>query len=224
MIKITQIKPQKGKFRFNIYLDGKFGFALSAEEAVKSRLKVGQELSENQVADLFFKDKLQNLYDQALRFLSFRPRSEKEIRDYLKKKALNIEFRALGFATESNKIKEELIKKVVIDLGKQGLVDDYAFAGWWCRQRAQFRPRGKKMVLAELRQKGVEEKLARKAVDELLDEFLIGQELVVRKFKKSHLLRIANRRERQKIGVYLSRHGFGWQTIRKVIDSFLKKR
>lgn len=86
MPKITKIQPQKKEERFNIYVDGKFAFGLDAETVVKSGLKVGQEISEKEIEKLVFENETNKLMEKALRFLSFRPRSESEVRQYLKKK------------------------------------------------------------------------------------------------------------------------------------------
>ena len=86
MAKITRLKAQKNKKRVNVYLDGQFAFGLDADNLLKAGLKVGQELTEKQVENLVFKNESQKLLDKACRFLSYRPRSEKEVRDYLKRK------------------------------------------------------------------------------------------------------------------------------------------
>ena len=84
MSKITKIKAQKNKKRVNIYLDGKFAFGLDADNFLKANLKKGQELNQKQIDDLIFKNEFQKLFDRTLRLISRRPRSKKEIRDYLK--------------------------------------------------------------------------------------------------------------------------------------------
>ena len=83
---ITSVEPQKKKERFNIFVDGKFRFGLDAETLVKSGLKVGQEISEKEIEKLVLENEVRKLMDKALRFLSFRPRSESEVRQYLRKK------------------------------------------------------------------------------------------------------------------------------------------
>ena len=83
MPQITAIKPQeKRKNRFNVYFDGRFGFAISNELLVREGLKVGQELSPQKTEELVAKDRLGRAQEQIYRFLSYRPRSEKEIYDY----------------------------------------------------------------------------------------------------------------------------------------------
>jgi regulatory protein len=205
MARITQIKPQKNRKRFNIYLDNQFAFGLSAEALTRSSLKLNQELSEKDVQDLVFENEFQKLYDQALRLLSYRLRSEKEISHRLKKKILQ----------------EKLVVRVVERLKKEGLINDADFALWWCQQRASFRPRGKLMILAELRQKGVGEKLARETVEKVINEKILAQKAAEKKMKA--FKKLSSKDQRQKLGQFMAGRGFSWSVIKEVIDSFLKK-
>lgn len=92
----------------------------------------------------------------AIRFLSYRPRSKKEIVDFLKKKKAEVEIR----------------EKVIERLTEFGYIDDEKFAAWWIEQRSTFRPKGKKLLELELRAKGVnvethvdEVELAKRAIE-----------------------------------------------------------
>src|SRR6266508_2201065 len=115
---ITQISPQtKDPLRENVSLDGKFGFGITAEKRFEHRLKVGNPLSEKEVKDLVFEDQVSKLLNSAQNFLSFRPRSTKEIRNNLKRKLEKNEY------IDSEKILNKIIKK----LTKLGLVNDEEF-------------------------------------------------------------------------------------------------
>jgi len=77
----------------------------------------------------------QRLLDKATRFLSSRPRSEKEIKDYLFKKRPK---------------DEELREKVLVELRTLNLINDKDFVKWWLDQRSTFRPRGERLLIMEL--------------------------------------------------------------------------
>jgi len=205
MPQVTKIKPQKNKKRVNIYLDGKFAFPLDADNFLKAGLKVGQKLSEKEVEDLIFKNESQKLLDRAYRLLSFRPRSEKEIKDYLRKKKT------------TPKLSSWVIKK----LKKQGHLDDKEFAHWWVDQRSTFRPRGKFGLMMELRQKGIDKTIIEKTIDKI-DELSLATKLAQKKLRGYKNL---SREEfYQKMTAFLSRRGFSWETIKSVIDEIAKKR
>lgn len=146
------------------------------------------------------KDKFQKLLDKTYRYLSHRPRSEKEIRNYLKKK----------------KASPAAVAKIFAVLKEQKLVDDVAFAVWWVEQRATFRPRGKMGLRAELRQKGIESGLIEEVVGSV-DELPLARQVFNKKQKTYQ--RLGKREYQRKMSAALSRRGFSWSTIKTVLDS-----
>ena len=74
---------KKNPGRVNVYLDDEFAFGLAKIVAVW--LKIGQELDEAKIAKLKAEDEAEVVYQKALHFLSFRPRSEGEVRQRLLK-------------------------------------------------------------------------------------------------------------------------------------------
>ncbi|MBI2404677.1 regulatory protein RecX [Candidatus Gottesmanbacteria bacterium] len=89
-------------------------------------------------------DLYEKLLNSSFRFVSYRPRSEKEIHNFLQKKLKT--WKTAG---------QHTLKKVMERLGELGYIDDGKFAVWWVSQRASFRPKGKRLLGLELRQKGV---------------------------------------------------------------------
>lgn len=225
MAEITKIKAQKNKKRVNIYLDGKFAFPLDADNFLQAGLKVGQELTEKQVEDLIFKNEFQKLLDRVFRLISRRPRSEKEVRDYLMRRNWKLETRISKKSREASNwklresrqtAKDKIINGIIKELKKRKLVDDSAFASWWIEQRSTFRPRGKFGLTMELRQKGVDEEIIKKVIDEKVDELPLAKKLAQKKLKAYKNL---PREERwQKLSAFLSRRGFSWPVIKQVID------
>ena len=89
MKKITAINVGKGrKKRVNILLDGKFSFSLEAEVAVKEGLKVGQELDASHIEVIARSDQYHRCLNAAAHYLSYRPRSEFELRGRLHSRGL----------------------------------------------------------------------------------------------------------------------------------------
>lgn len=210
MAKITKIKAQKNKKRVNIYLDDEFAFGLDADNFLKVGLKVGQELTDKEIEGLIFKNEFQKLLDKVLRFISFRPRSEKEIRDYLKRKLPKKQATA------------NLVGKILGRLEKLGVLDDEEFTRWWIEQRSTFRPRGKMALKVELTQKGIKRDLAEKIIDQMVDELSLTQKAAQKNIKTYE--RLDNQEFREKMTSFLFRRGFSWVTIKKVIDEMVRKR
>src|SRR5713226_9331023 len=81
---ITALKPQATDAeRMNIFVDGQFLLGANALVVLSLGLKVGQELSLEQLAKLREEENLQQAVERALNFLSFRPRSREEVKRYL---------------------------------------------------------------------------------------------------------------------------------------------
>ena len=197
---VTSIKPQRNKSRVNIHLDNKFGFGLDLENFVKLGLKVEQELSEEKVAEIVKKGEFQKTLDKLLKFATLRPRSEKEIKDWFKRK----------------KVHESIHKELFNRLKRLELLDDAQFALWWVGQRSQFKPRGKRALEAELRMKGIKKEVVESALSKLkIDEVKIAKTLLAKKaYKWQHL---PSRDGRQKMAQFLARKGFNWEIIEKVL-------
>jgi regulatory protein len=208
---ITDIKPQeRSPLRENIYLDGKFGFGISAEARFMAGIKIGQSLDEEQIHELVFADQVGKLFFSAQAFLAVRPRSEKEIRDNLKRKIEK------GSYIEPEKI----IDKVIEKLGKLDLVSDEEFAKWWIEQRQKFRPKGERVLRAELYAKGV----PREIIDQTFYKYEApkGEIDQIAEKKFGSYKNLPEREFRTKMGSYLARRGYDWDEISSTIENLLK--
>ena len=139
MSTITSIKQQKNKNRVNVYLDDVFSFGIDLDNFVLLGLRVGQELSQEEIEEVIKKAEFQKTYDKLLRFAMVRPRSEKEVTDYFRRKKIH------------ESMHEEMLKK----LKHLDLINDLAFAKWWIDQRIQFKSKSKRLIIQELRMKGL---------------------------------------------------------------------
>ena len=201
MAQITAIKPQeKRKNRFNVYLDGQFALAISNELLVREGLKVGQELLPEKREELVVKDRLGKAQEQIYRFLSYRPRSEKEIYDYLGKK----------------KLKDEEKEKIIKKLKEEKLIDDLEFARWFLEQRQTFRPKGSYALRQELRQKGIGEKIIDQVLPNREEELSLAKKALVKAEKK--YASFLGREKKEKLMAYLRRRGFSWEAVKKAVD------
>jgi regulatory protein len=185
---ITALKVQKrNPRRVNVFLDGRYAFGLAAIEA--ARLRCGQVLSDEDIERLKEKDSFEKAHDRALRFLSYRPRSEAEVRRYLQGKAV------------SSAVEEEVIER----LTQATLLDDLAFARYWVENRESFNPRGLRMLRYELRQKGLSDETVSQALMDFNDEEGAYRVALRRGRRLAHLDQVSFRR---KLGSHLLRRGF----------------
>jgi regulatory protein len=197
MKKITAIQVQKrDPNRVNIYLDGEFAFGLA--RIVAAWLQVGQSLDDEKIAKLQAEDSRERAWGQALLFLSYRARSENEIRKNLGK----------------HEIPDAVIEETLERLRRDGFADDKKFASAWVENRSTFRPRGRRALAQELRQKGLEDATIESALEGIDDEALAyeaGQ-------KKASKLRVQDWSEfRKKLSEFLARRGFSYSVIAPVV-------
>lgn len=82
--KITAIKlAARNERRVNVYVDDEYEFSLDLAQVVDFKLKVGQELTLEKIAEYKHASEFGKLYQRALEWVLTRPRSLKETRDYL---------------------------------------------------------------------------------------------------------------------------------------------
>lgn len=198
MKKITAIVVQKkNPNRVNIDLDGEFAFGLARIAAVW--LKNGDELDDEKIAKLLDEDTREWAYQQALLFLSYRARSEKEIRQNLLK----------------HEISEEAIEETLQKLRDAGLANDNEFAQAWVENRNTFRPRSKRALTVELRQKGLDDEAIQaslSAVDEDALAYAAAQKRAAR-FKDLEWVEF-----RKKLSEFLARRGFSYSVIAPTVS------
>lgn len=210
---ITQISPQtKDPLWENVYLDGKFGFGIAAENRFEHRLKAGQSLTEKEIHDLVFEDQVGKLLNSAQNFLSFRPRSIREVRDHLKRKLDKGEY------VEPEKILDE----VVVKLTKLGLLNDEEFTKWWIEQRQKFKPRGERLLRSELHAKGIDREL----IDEQFYNYRSPAKEIdkVAQKKLNSYKNLPEREFRAKMGAFLARRGYDWDEVSEVVDRLVRTR
>lgn len=163
----------------------------------------------------------QPLLDAAFRFISFRPRSEKEIRDFLAKKVH-------GKTIENSK----RIEKVLERLRELEYLDDTKFIRWWVEQRSTFRPKGRRLLEQELQRKGIDKSLIAESLNALaatsptggkngvMSEMDLAKKAIERKLRLwQKLPRLAFK---QKVYGFLSRRGFTGDTVRRIIDEVVR--
>lgn len=197
---ITSIKQQKNKNRVNVYLDDKFAFGIDLDNFVLLHLKVDAELTDKEVEDIVRKAEFQKTLDKLLRFATIRPRSEKEITDYFRRK----------------KVHESMHEELLAKLKHFELLDDLKFAKWWVEQRGNFKPKPRRILKIELTKKGIVKEIIESVMGETeVDEEKMARELIKRKEYKWRGLEA--REAKQKMSQYLAGKGFGWDVIEKVV-------
>lgn len=198
---ITAIETQqKRQHRVNIFLDGEFALGIHRDVALDAGLKVGDPIDEATFSKLHAKEQARAATEVAIRALTSRPRSEREIRDRLRQK---------GF-------EPPVVDQVVRQLQEWRYLDDADFARYWIENRDNNRPRGKRLLEQELRLKGVDrETIAEAFGEEERDE--LAAAMAVAERKASAMRSLPAEVRQQRLMGYLARRGFDYDTIKQVV-------
>lgn len=215
---ITDITPQKkNPKRVNVYIDGSFSFALSQEAKITNKLKINDRLSGEKIEQLIFQDQVERLYDKTVQFLSYRPRSEKEIRDNLLQKLKKVDK-----GEEEKQSFAKSIDEVIGKLEKLSLINDKDFAIWWVEQRTKFKKASPRIIKTELYKKGIDKEIIEEVLTETeIDPFLLAQEAAKKKISSYQSLEV--RLFKEKMGRYLAAKGFDWEVVKRVVDTLIKE-
>lgn len=150
----------------------------------------------------------EKFYFIAVNYLSYRPRSEKEVRDKLKLK----------------NTPQEITDKIIDKLKEQKFINDAEFARMWTANRIKINPKSKRVIKMELLQKGVDSEIIEKVLtgnpDEEVNDRVQARKLVEARF--SRYKHLPKQEIYQKLGGFLGRRGFGWSTIKDAIDEVMK--
>ena len=217
--RVSDIKEAvRDKNRVNIYIDDKFFCSLDISQVVDLHLKIGRELSSEELDQLKRASDFGKFYARALEYALMRPRSSKEISDYLKKKTLDRKVRVKNRKTGEYSTQEKkgydasLVPLVFSRLEERGYIDDRRFAELWVENRNVSKGTSIKKLRLELQQKGISSKI----IDEVLTESGRSEieelrKIIARKAKKYP--------DEQKLIQYLLRQGFNYSDISDELSS-----
>jgi len=199
---ITAIRVQKkNPRRANLYLDGEFALGLAVEVVQDFGLHRGQVLSAADLEALRQAESRHQAYRDALRLLSYRPRSVSEVRARLAGRGYD----------------PALVEATVARLQELGLLDDRAFARAWVESREMLRPRGRQALVAELRQKGVSAEVIASVLDEVLAEDESVRALQMARERARTLAGLERSAFFRRLQGFLVRRGFSTEVVLQVV-------
>jgi len=212
-LKVTSISLQvRDKNRVNVSVNGKYRFSLDYTQLADLGVKVGNEYTEEQLAELENESQFGKLYMRALEYSLMRPHSQYELSQYLYRKTRDT-------LTKTGSIKKgvskALTERVYDRIILKGYVNDEAFARYWVENRQLRKGISKRKLQAELAAKGVD----RSIVESLLSETERSDEEEIQKIIEKKAGRYA---DEQKLTAYLARQGFGYEDIKQAIENSKK--
>jgi len=202
---ISKIERQKKENRYSIYIDGDFAFGIYKETVLKFGLRTKDELNDEKINEIKDYDEYYAGKRIALRFLSYRQRSEKEVRDKLKIK----------------KISESNIDKIILTLKDLNYINDEQFGKLFLDSILIKKPLGRRLVSSKLLEKGIKKEVIEFVLRENYkeeEEFKKCNELLSKYERK---VKTKNEIEKKrKCYQYLLSRGFENEIVNEVVSSY----
>jgi regulatory protein len=197
-MKVTDIKQQvKRQGRYSIYVDEKYSFSLSENELMQSGIRIGREYEAAELEKLLQTAVLDKAFMRSLDYLARRPRSEWEVRDYLKRKEYD----------------PPTVDTILNKLSDYGYIDDVKFSQAWVNNRRLLKPTSLRKLRQELMQKHVsQDVIAQVLDDEGEQEHSALKQLIQKKQSQTRY------QDKQKLMAYLMRQGFNYGDVKQALE------
>lgn len=145
-----------GSAKYRLYLDNGEIIDTYDEVILKNELLIKKELSPEMYQKVFLETEIQEHYHACVKYISFRIRSVKEIRDYLKKRNVSLED----------------IEIIIEKLKHDQLLDDAYFTECFIKDKLKFTTMGRYRILQELKRYEIDASIIALYFDLLNDEVM----------------------------------------------------
>ncbi len=200
---ITDIKPQtKNQNRLSIFIDGKFAFGIEKADCAFLGLKIGTELTAERYAYIIDNAVYAKAYQKADRYIGFKMRTEKEVRDKLK----------------SEEYSDEIIERVISSMLKYKYIDDASYALMYAKDCQKLKKWGPDRIKIELCKKGIDSCTADNALNEL--DMTNSEEIIDALLEKRIKNTPIDLKEKQRHFNFLLRRGFKSDDIKKALEKY----
>lgn len=212
-MKITALKTQvRDKNRVNVSVDGKYRFSLDILQVAELGLRTGKEYTEEELVALEEESQYGKLYTRSLEYALTRPRSQREMRDYLYRKTRDTR-------TKTGEIRkgvsQKLTERVFNRLVEKGYLDDEKFARFWVENRNVRKGSSMRKLQSELSTKGITSEIIQTVLyDSERNDGEELQKIIAKKASKYD--------DPQKLIAYLARQGFRYDDIKEALNTLIE--
>lgn len=207
-MKISALKVQvRDKNRVNVSIDGKYRFSVDILQISELGLRVGKEYTEEELNALEEESQYGKLYTRALEYALTRPRSVREMQQYLYKKTRDTRTKT-GEVRKG--VSQALTERVLNRLLEKNYVNDVQFTRFWVENRNLRKGTSFRKLTAELTAKGIAPAVIQEALaDTDREEATELQKIVVKKRPRYP--------DDTKFIAYLARQGFSYDDIKSAL-------
>ena len=196
-MKITKVSTAaKTPGRYNIFVDGQYSFSLDEFQLVQAGIHSGMVIDQQQLDDLRHESEFGKNYIRAIDLISRRLRSEREIRDYARRKQ---------WASDNT-------QRVIDRLRDRGYLNDRVFAESFARARQNAGRYSRRRIEMDLRKKGVSQTIIQEVLHEEVSDYDALRKLVAKRAKRYD--------DEAKLKAYLLRAGFNYDDINRALAEY----
>lgn len=201
MMLVTKVIPQKrDTTKNNIYIDGEYVFALPPQDMEYFGIREGKEVTEETVTFIQKSLIYVQAQDVALRFIGYKMRTEREVRQKL---------------TEGS-FSEEVIEEVINFLCKYKYTDDREYAKRYISERLRLNPKSAYALRMELMQRGVSEEVCQEVLSQT--DFYEVEDAVKWIERKTKGLWPPDEKKRKQLYGFLQRKGYSYRVIKDAFE------
>jgi len=202
---ITAVEKVKEKGMVRVYIDDDYSFSIPEQDYISNKLYKDMIISEEQLSVIRDKILVAAARERAVRYLTFKDRSEYEILNKL-----------IDAGFDRN-----VAQNAVNELKAIGYLDDTRFAMKYLSERIRTKALSKKTLGYELKNKGIDNEIIEKALSEFeIDDYEVALREGKRKFGKYDL---KDKKIEQKVCRFLLHRGFSYEIVNKVLREMKKE-
>lgn len=191
-------KCKKNKDMLKVFIDGEYSLTISEEDYLLQGLYEKKEITQEELDYIKTNIIKKDVRACAVKYLSLRLLSEKELFEKLQLKGYD----------------EEIINEVLLDLKSIGYINDMIYARKFVYERVKLKPKSKKMLKMELKKRGISDEVSDEVINNLdYDETVAIKRLVKKRFGKYNL---EDPKVIKKVYSFLMHRGFDYEKIKDI--------
>ncbi|MBI2356964.1 RecX family transcriptional regulator [Candidatus Dojkabacteria bacterium] len=209
-MKITEISVQKKiPSRFNLYIDSLFVLGVGSSSITLFNLYKGKEITEDELTQVRDHEVFSKFYDRAITYVTGVVKSEKQVKQYLKR--VYIKKKKDWFGENFEYDIESTVNKVILKMREYHFLDDFEYARQFISSRERSKPRSKSVLSNELRLKGISNEIIQSVLETVDDN-----DMIYDVYRKKFGGKGFDVNEDSKVVGFLARKGFSWDQISKL--------
>ncbi|MCF6093149.1 RecX family transcriptional regulator [Microaerobacter geothermalis] len=199
------IQDKNNNHRYHLYANEEYMGSVHEDIVIKYRLIKGKSISDQDLKTMMVDDERHQVYLAALKYLGYRPRTEKEVMMYLIRKGYD----------------EKNCRAVMARLIGEGYINDEKYAEQWIKER-MMKKKGSLLLKKELLNKGIQSEIVEQAVSCINKDKEYEQALSLAEKKITYFSnQLTSMQKKKKLGDFLLRRGFSYEMVQSVIDRLL---